>query len=102
MKKEGIKSISTPNKKYEKLLNKNFMILKIDEFRTSIIDNKTKIKCDNLIKEIDYNKMNIKSIYSLEKYKKLISNKKVHKILTCKTSEKSIKYINRDKNAVKK
>ena len=65
IKKEGIKSISTPNKKYEKLLNKNFMMLKIDEFRTSIIDNKTKIKCDNLIKEIDYNKMNIKSIYSL-------------------------------------
>ena len=109
MKKKGIKSISTPNKKYEKLLNKNFMMLKIDEFRTSIIDNKTKIKCDNLIKEIDYNKMNIKSIYSLEKlketnekkYKKEISNNKIHKILTCKPSEKSMKYINRDQNAVK-
>ena len=109
MKKEGIKSISTPNKKYEKLLNKNFMMFKIDEFRTSIIENKTKIKCDNLIKEIDYNKMNIKSIYSLEKlkeknekkYKKEISNNKIHKILTCKTSEKLMKYINRDQNAVK-
>ena len=40
--------------------------------------------------------MNIKSVYSLEKlrlkneekYKKVMLNKKIHKILTCKTSEK--------------
>jgi len=95
------KNISTPNKKYEKLLSKNFPMLKINEFITSIIENKSEIKCENLIREIYYENMNIKSIYSLEKYKKLISNKKVHKILTCKTSEKSIKYINRNKNAVK-
>jgi hypothetical protein len=109
MNKKGIKSISTPNKKYEKLLNKNFLVLKIDEFRTSIIENKSKIRCENLIKDICYEKMNIKSIYSLEKlkeknnkkYNEKISNQKVHKILTCKTSEKLMKYINRDVNAVK-
>jgi len=47
--KIGIKIISTPNKKYEKILKKNFITLKIDEFRTlkidefrtSIIHNKT-------------------------------------------------------------
>ena len=84
-------------------------MLKINEFRTSIIESKTELICDNLIKEINYDKMNIKSIYSLEKlkeknvikYKKEILNKKVHKILTCKTSVKSMKYINRDINAVK-
>ncbi len=109
MNKSNIKSISTPNKKYEKLLSKNFPMLKINEFRTSIIENKSGIKCENLIREMDYEKMNIKSVYSLEKlktknkekYKKVMLNKKVHKILTCKTSEKSMKYINRDKNAVK-
>ena len=69
MKKEKIRSISTPNKKYEKILNKNFTMLKIDEFRTSIIESKTELICDNLIKEINYDKMNIKSIYSLEKLK---------------------------------
>ena len=121
MNKKGIKSISVPNKKYEKLLSKNFPILKIDEFRTSIIENKTKIKCENLIKKMDYDvkcqdynpsileKMNIVNIYSLEKlkeknekkYKKIKLNNKIHKILTCKTSEKCVKYINRDTNAVK-
>ena len=34
----------------------------------------------------------------MSKYKKEL-NKKIHKILTCKTSEKFIKYINRDENA---
>jgi hypothetical protein len=110
MNKKGVKSISTPNKKFERVLNKNFLMLKINEFRTSIIDNKSELKCENLIlKEINYKNMNIKSVYSLEKlksknkekYEKVISNKKIHKILTCKTSEKSMKYINRDKNAVK-
>jgi len=78
-------------------------MLKINEFRTSIIENKSEIKCENLIREIYYENMNIKSIYSLEKLKvkNLEKYKKVHKILTCKTSEKSIKYINRDKNTLK-
>jgi len=29
-----------------------------------------------------------------KKYKKVMSEKKVHKILTCKTSSKCVKYIN--------
>ena len=106
MKKDKIKSISTPNKKYEKILNKNFPMLKIDEFRTSIIENESEKKCENLIIEQKYEKLNIKSVYSLEKLKKQNltkykkeMKKKIHKILTCKTSEKFIKYINRDENA---
>ena len=105
-KKDKIKSISTPNKKYEKILNKNFPMLKIDEFRTSIIENESEKKCENLIIEKKYEKLNIKSVYSLEKLKKQNltkykkeMKKKIHKILTCKTSEKFIKYINRDENA---
>jgi hypothetical protein len=69
MNKKGIKTISTPNKKYEKLLSKNFLILKINEFRTSIVDNKTELKCDNLIKKINNNKLGIKEVNSLEKLK---------------------------------
>ena len=58
--------------------------------------------------EKKYEKLNIKSVYSLEKLKKQNltkykkeMNKKIHKILTCKTSEKLMKYMNRDINAVK-
>ncbi len=67
MNKRNINSISTPNKKYEKLLSKNFPTLKINEFRTSIIENKSGMKCENLISEINYKKLNIKSVYLLEK-----------------------------------
>ena len=70
MNKKHIKSISTPNKKYEKLLNKNFMMLTLNEFRTSKIDNKTNNVLNNLIKKQDYNTMPIKSVYNLEKLKK--------------------------------
>ena len=109
MNKTGLKTISTPNKKYEKILGKYFLTLKINEFRTSIIDNKTELKCENLILNKEKIKMSVKQIYSLEKlkninikkYVKATSNKKIHKILTCKTSEKFIKYINRDNNSVK-
>jgi len=121
MNKTGLKTISTPNKKYEKILGKYFLTLKINEFRTSIIDNKTELKCENLILNKEKIKMSVKQIYSLEKLKKInkekyvkaTSNKKIHKILTCssdfslqtgyasKTSEKFIKYINRDNNSVK-
>ena len=53
--------------------------------------------------------MGIKEIYNLEKlkeknlkkYNEKMKDKKIHKILTCKTSSKCIKYINRDLNAVK-
>ena len=84
-------------------------MLKINEFRTSIIESKSHKKCENLIKKLNYEKMNIKNVYTLEKikeknikkYGKLMEKTKVHKILTCKTSEKFIKYINRDINATK-
>ena len=33
MNKKGIKCTSIPNKKYEKVLNRNFITLKINEFR---------------------------------------------------------------------
>ena len=94
MNKSGIKSISTPNKKNEKLLKRNFLTLELNEFRTSIIENKSGLKCENLIKKVDYKKMSIKEIYNLEKlkgknlkkYNEKMKDKKIHKILTCKTS----------------
>jgi len=109
MNKIGIKKISTPNKKYEKILEKNFITLKINEFRTSIIHNKREKKCENYIKKHDLKKINIKSIYYLEKlkkkdekrYKKATSDKKIHKILVCKTNAKLNEYVNRDINSVK-
>ena len=69
MNKKNIKSISTPNKKYEKILNKNFPMLKINEFRTSKIHNETNNICENYIKKYDIKNINIKSVYSLEKIK---------------------------------
>ena len=56
-----------------------------------------------------YKKMNIKSVFTLEKlkeknpqkYTKQMNKIKVHKILTYKISEKLIKYINRDMKATK-
>ena len=80
-----------------------------NEFRTSIIHNKKEKKCENYIKKYSIEKSNMKSIYSLEKlkekdinrYKKVIKNKKIHKILVCKTNKKLNEYINRDKNSVK-
>jgi hypothetical protein len=112
MNKNGIKSISTPNKKYERLLNKNFPMLKINEFRTSKIHNETNKECENYVKKYDIKNSNIKSVYSLEKikeknesrYKNKIKGQKVHKILVCKTNVESkvpIKYVNRDINSIK-
>ena len=109
MNKKGIKCTSVPNKKYEKVLNRNFITLKINEFRTSIIHNKTEKKCENLIKKYDINKQTIKSIFNLEKLKekniervdKIKKDKKIHKILVCKTNEKLNEYVNRDINSVK-
>lgn len=109
MKKNGIKSISTPNKKYERLLKKHFLVLGLNEFRSSILENESELKCENMIKKMDYKKMSIKEIHALEKikkekpekYKKIMKDKKIHKILTCKTSIEFVKYINRDLNAVK-
>lgn len=109
MNKKGIKSTSVPNKKYENILKRNFITLKINEFRTSIIHNKTEMRCENLIKKYDIKKEKIKNIYLLErlkiknkdKYEKVIKDKKIHKILVCKTNEKLNEYVNRDVNSVK-
>ena len=109
MNKKGIKCTSIPNKKYEKVLKRNFITLKINEFRTSIIHNKTEKKCENLIKKYDKENKTIKSIYLLEglkeknkdKYDKVKKDKKIHKILVCKTNEKLNEYVNRDINSVK-
>jgi len=57
------------NKKNEKILKRNFLTLELNEFRTSIIENKSGLKCENLIKKMDYKKMSIKEIYNLEKLK---------------------------------
>jgi hypothetical protein len=69
--KKVIKSISTPSEarlptKLDYQI-KNFMTLKINEFRTSIIHNKKRKKCKNYINKHDENKT--KSLYSLEKLK---------------------------------
>ena len=109
MDKSGIKTISTPNKKYEKVLIKNFLTLKINEFRTSKLHYESEKVLENHIKKYDIKQMNIKSIYNLEKlkkkdkkkYKKAISDKKIHKILVCKTNPKFYDYVNRDINSVK-
>ncbi len=74
-----------------------------------IIESKSQKKCENLIKEPKYEKMNIKSVYTLEKikdknikkYTKLMEKIKVHKLFICFTSEKFIKYINKNMNATK-
>jgi hypothetical protein len=52
------------------------------------------------IKKMDYKKMSIKE-KNPDKYKKLMKDKKVHKILICKTSIKSMKYTISDINSAK-
>ena len=109
----------TPNVKYTKILEREFMTLKIDEFRTSIIHSKTEKKCINLRKTYDKSNYNIKSVFNIENIvdeKKRINKKKIckiHKILVCnsnvklneKTSNtgnypKNMIYVNRDNNSV--
>ena len=109
----------TPNVKYTKILEREFMTLKIDEFRTSIIHSKTEKKCINLRKTYDKSNYNIKSVFNIENIvdeKKRTNKKKIckiHKILVCnsnvklneKTSNtnnypKNMIYVNRDNNSV--
>jgi len=59
------------------------LVLKLDEFMISIIENKTKIKCENLIKKPDYK--------NIKKYQKELL-KKVRGLW---------EYINRYMNAIK-
>jgi hypothetical protein len=110
MNKQVIKGISpTPNKKYTQLLEKNFITLKINEYRTSIINNHLKKKCENYISKYNNKLKKIKSVYNLEKmknidnekYLKKTENKSIHKILVCKANEKLKEYVNRDNNATK-
>jgi hypothetical protein len=49
----------------------------LNEFITSIIDNKTELKCENAIKIIDYKKLGVKEIYSLEKLKEKNEEKNI-------------------------
>ena len=109
MNKQGLKGMSTPNKKYTKILENNFLTLQINEFRTSIIHNKTELRCTNYIKKYNTKYENIKTVKYLEdlkikdndKYLKLTKDKKIHKILVCKTNEKLNEYVDRDKNSTK-
>ena len=110
MNKSIIKGISsTPNKKYTRLLEENFITLKINEFRTSILHNKSEKKCKNYIKKFNYKTEKIKNVYLLEKiksideekYKEYAKDKSIHKILICKTKGEVYEYVNRDKNSVK-
>ena len=121
MKKGIIKGHSaTPNMKYTKILEREFITLKIDEFRTSIMHNKLEKKCINLKTNYKMEKSNIKSVFDMEKIKEIEKkNEKkekmrvIHKILVCnsnvKLDEKSNKgnypkktiLVNRDNNSVK-
>ena len=121
MKKGIIKGHSaTPNMKYTKILEREFITLKIDEFRTSIMHNKLEKKCINLKTNYKMEKSNIKSVFNMEKIKEIEKkNEKkekmrvIHKILVCnsnvKLDEKSNKgnypkktiLVNRDNNSVK-
>ena len=110
MNKNVIKGLSpTPNKKYTQLLEKNFITLKINEYRTSIINNHLKKKCENYVSKYNNKFKKIKSVYNLEKikntdnekYLKKIEDRCVHKILVCKANEKSKEYVNRDNNSTK-
>jgi len=110
MNKQVIKGISsTPNKKYTKILENNFITLKINEFRTSIIHNKLEQKCENYVKKYDNNCEKIRNVYLLEriknknenKYKMITKDKKIHKILVCKTNKKFYCHVDRDNNSTK-
>ncbi len=125
MDKSVIKGISpTPNKKYTRILEKNFITLKINEYRTSIIHNKYEVKCENYSKEYNAKYEKIKKVFLLEelkkkeakedfkeedkKYEKIkkkikLKYEKIHKILVCKTNEElnEYQYVDRDNNATK-
>ena len=94
---------------YTNILNKNLITFSINEFRTSIIHNKLEKQCENHKYKYDYKKESIKSIYllerikkvNIEKYNTIIKTKKVHKVLICKTNEKlSDLFVNRDNNSI--
>ena len=73
--------ISTPNLTLKRKLKKHFKLYNINEFRTSILHNKTENKCENL--------------YLIDKKYKY---RKMHSILTYKMENNRMGCINRDKN----
>jgi hypothetical protein len=80
-------TIPTPNLNLKRRLKKDFKLILFDEFRTSCLHNITEERCKNLkIKKTENNKGFTYYIYS---------------ILSYKTSNNKIGYINRDDNAVK-
>ena len=91
MNKKGIKSISTPNKKYEKLLSKNFITLKLNEFRTSKLCN----YCHNELEHF------LERPSQKPKLKKENKTEICHGLLRCQSVKHKCEIIhNRDKNAV--
>jgi hypothetical protein len=72
---------STPNKAFKKLLNKKFIVLETDEFKTSKLYNK-----------------NYKELRNV-KVKKGKHSKYLHEVLTLKEDTEKRIYVNRDKNA---
>ena len=87
--KGKIHRISTPNMGLKRLLSKRFKVFLIDEFRTSILHHETENKCENLIREIKYEKDEKEHVYK----------KKEHSVLTFKKSKQELGCINRDYNA---
>ena len=72
--------MSSPCIGLKRLLNKNFNMLTMDEFRTSCLSHLNEERVENAIDKI--------------------TNKKIHSVLILKEKEKVIGYINRDRNAV--
>jgi hypothetical protein len=64
--------VPTPNKKYTDILERNFMTLRINEFRTSIMHNKHGIVCQNYVKTYESQKENIKHVKTMEILRKTI------------------------------
>ena len=64
--------VPTPNKKYTDILERNFMTLRINEFRTSIMHNKHGIVCKNYVKTYESQKENIKHVKTMEILRKKI------------------------------
>lgn len=76
--------ISTPNIGLKRKLNEHFDVYNLDEYRTSLLNNITEEKCDNLYLP---DKSGIQ--------------RKLHSVLTFQMSNKRIGCINRDWNSVK-
>ncbi len=78
-------NISTPNIAIKRLIQNNFKMYNLDEFRTSKLHYITEEPCDNLYM-MDNNKDKLK--------------RKLHSVLTFKMENKQSGSINRDENAV--